>query len=253
MAEIGFGFRPRALVRSKTVGSATQASQGEYVCSGSGPCVVFLDIDGVLHPLRKGSQSAFDSECMSHLRSVVASTGAKIVLSSSWRVAPRQKQRVHEALESAGLGGIMGATPVSGYNNNRVDEICAWLEQHPEVSAYVAIDDMDLQSGSGDVGSRSRIASSSVRTKPAEGLTASDASRAIEILRSSASGSGCEVRTLSVANLREYVALFLFCSQIIIVVGHLATKAEFAKTHRAADIWPETIFQKVCICGISVQ
>ena len=114
------------------------------MATGSSERIVFLDIDGVLHPLRKGKQHAFDPECMKHLHHIVASTGASIVLSSSWRCAARQLERVNEALVGAGMHGIIDTTPVKGFANNRVAEICDWLRHHPDVHAYVAIDDMDL-------------------------------------------------------------------------------------------------------------
>ena len=200
-------LNPRALVRAQTYTAGTKprcnSNSGQWVVcsgagSGTGDRIIFLDIDGVLHLLRKGKQHAFDPDCMANLRHVVTSTGARIVLSSSWRCAARQLERVHEALVGAGIEeGVYDTTPVRGFSNNRVGEITDWLARHSDVGAYVAIDDMDLSTGKqpgGSGGSKggcaaaSAIAGNVIRTNPSEGLTSSLAEEAIAILTSTSRG-----------------------------------------------------------------
>jgi hypothetical protein len=73
--------------------------------------IVFLDVDGVLHPLvvelRNGKLSqehCFKAACMLQLRRIVDSTGAEVVLSSSWRQFERPRLKLAAALAEHGLG-----------------------------------------------------------------------------------------------------------------------------------------------------
>lgn len=72
--------------------------------------LVFLDVDGVLHPLivelRDGKlcdEHCFGAECMRQLKRIVDGTGAEIVLSSSWRQFEEPRRRLAAALASHGL------------------------------------------------------------------------------------------------------------------------------------------------------
>jgi hypothetical protein len=76
----------------------------------SAPGVVFLDVDGVLHPLmvefRDGKLSdehLFKEECMRYLKRIVDETGAELVLSSSWRQFEGPKEKLAKALAVHGL------------------------------------------------------------------------------------------------------------------------------------------------------
>ena len=60
------------------------------------PPIVFLDVDGVLHPTH--GETFFDSICMQYLRAIIECTGAVIVLSSAWQVTQSGRQEVDEAL-----------------------------------------------------------------------------------------------------------------------------------------------------------
>ena len=73
--------------------------------------VVFLDVDGVLHPLvvgfkdgRLGEEHLFAPGCMRLLKRIVDETGAELVLSSSWRQFEGPRERLAGALAAHGMG-----------------------------------------------------------------------------------------------------------------------------------------------------
>lgn len=124
--------------------------------------VVFLDIDGVLNTQRNclaqdGRARPFDSSAVTALNRVLRATGAKIVVSSTWRIKPvtwseeRRLQWLDELLMLEGMpaGIVVGYTPVlyseltpgNMVARPRREEIQAWLDLHPEVAGWVAIDD----------------------------------------------------------------------------------------------------------------
>lgn len=159
--------------------------------------VIFLDIDGVLNaPARTGSCRLF-FECVEQLNAVVKATGAKIVLSSTWRIAVHGGSMTLGGFEymlhtHGGIGlRIVGLTISDDLCSNcgqtirahecsacnltitRGRQITAWLKSRSDVESYVAIDDED------DITSQGHPL---VRTNGKLGLTAEDASRAIGIL-----------------------------------------------------------------------
>lgn len=116
--------------------------------------VIFLDIDGVLNVISQGHDNhgaLFHPHLVDNLRSVIDSTGAKIVVSSTWRTRGLEKMR--EMWKDRGLpGDIIGVTPdCSQLLDNgtcefldlveRGHEIQDWLKEHPEVINYVIFDD----------------------------------------------------------------------------------------------------------------
>ena len=142
--------------------------------------VVFLDVDGVLHTGHDMSVgNLFREDCMENLREIVngplASVG--IVLSSTWRSTQRQIDDVNAQLERHSISELVGATALYGFKS-RSDEILAWLEAHPHVTAFVALDDMDLSRPHGD-----RFAQHFVHVDVNVALTKVDAERALTILR----------------------------------------------------------------------
>jgi len=150
--------------------------------------VIFLDCDGVMnswgHDAATGYNGGrdFDTitpEIMGHLSSIVEATGAKVVISSVWR----KKYTIaefNEAFRALGFTGeVIGRTPEmwrteDGSRLWRGDEILLWLRAHPEVESFVVLDDES---------DMSRVIGRLVRTDFTAGLTAEDATRAIEMLR----------------------------------------------------------------------
>mmetsp|Transcript_152859 Transcript_152859/g.488396 ORF Transcript_152859/g.488396 Transcript_152859/m.488396 type:complete len:686 (-) Transcript_152859:198-2255(-) len=103
--------------------------------------VVFLDVDGVLHSLF--GDDLFVESCCAAFESVIRRTGASIVLSSTWRLEQAKVAMLNGVLQQRGISPVMDCT--KELNTPREMEICEWLDRHPEVAHWVAIDDMDLE------------------------------------------------------------------------------------------------------------
>ncbi len=105
-----------------------------------------------------GNEGDIDPDCVERVKKICEETGAKIVLSSDWKMSwPGAKIR----LENAGFpkGLIIDKTPdlitrmlsiqdymlddaeEVVYNNSRGHEIDGWLEEHPECTNFAIIDD----------------------------------------------------------------------------------------------------------------
>lgn len=104
--------------------------------------VVFLDVDGVLNNFGLISRYGFeyiDEGCVAFLAQIVKSTGAEIVLSSSWRRHENDLSLVRTALRASCLE-IKDCTPwLNG--RARIYEIKQWLDGHPEVEKFAILDD----------------------------------------------------------------------------------------------------------------
>jgi len=154
------------------------------LASAPGPeIVLFLDIDGVLHPYE--GDKIFDEPCCRLLEEIVKRTGASIVLSSTWRKIPRQTDLVNKLLVHLGLAPIVSRTPdLGGGGDGRDAEICDWVDRHPSVKQWIAIDDMDLAGGPSPTSQRLR--GHFVRTEKNTGLTPKDKDLAVHLLTSKA-------------------------------------------------------------------
>lgn len=146
--------------------------------------VLFLDFDGVLNSDRFATEgpampegegwwgpSALDPRALELLRRLVETARCEVVISSTWRLN-------HTRAELAALLGVevLDVTPrlhrtPDGVPRTRGDEIRAWLESHPEVEVWIAVDDDPV-----DV-------TSCVRTDPAVGLTEADVEALLAKLR----------------------------------------------------------------------
>ncbi|MBR4864842.1 MAG: hypothetical protein IKU07_09720 [Oscillospiraceae bacterium] len=147
--------------------------------------VIFLDFDGVLNSnaylMRSGGQGVtIDPARMVLLKQIVDATGAKIVLSSSWRLhwsavpeecnfTGRQIEEIFAAHEMK----IWDKTPTVG--RRREGQIKQFLDDHPEIENFVVLDDMLLYAD--------YLEGHMVKTAAYfEGLDAADVGKAIEIL-----------------------------------------------------------------------
>ena len=141
--------------------------------------VIFLDIDGVLAPIRRWDRYGdLDPACIQVLNEIVAGAGADIVVSSTWRHG-KTLTELQEILEAQGFTGrIVDKTPTAPGTDRR-DEIAAWLAEHA-VGGYVIIDDH---------ANMGELATQLVLTHPARGLQPADAPRAIAMLRRSRRGT----------------------------------------------------------------
>lgn len=97
--------------------------------------IIFLDFDGVLNSIEwyttdneNRTKGSFDPECIRRLNQIIEETGAKIVLSTSWRSDPD----IVDLVKAIGIKGeVIGKTD---YLNNsfivRGNEIKKWLSDN---------------------------------------------------------------------------------------------------------------------------
>lgn len=108
--------------------------------------VIFLDIDGVLNsdeyfdriknlPIQ-GIESEIDVDKIKLLKRAIDETGAKVVLSSSWRYT-RKAEELKELLSNYEID--VDSTPF--IENNRGLEIKQWLLDHQDVESFIILDD----------------------------------------------------------------------------------------------------------------
>lgn len=105
--------------------------------------VLFLDIDGVLIIASSEwsdflKSQVYDPDCVARLKTVIEKTGCEIVVSSSWRFRLK-------ALENQMRRNGLPIYDITGEEakgeNQRGQEIAAWLKRHPEVTSFVIVDD----------------------------------------------------------------------------------------------------------------
>jgi hypothetical protein len=145
--------------------------------------VVFLDVDGVLHSLH--GNDFFVEECMQTLKKIMHGSGASIVLSSTWRTREDQVGLLNRQLRSYGISEVVDQTKdfakgLHRFHRAREEEICEWLDRHPEVQQWVVLDDLDLISA--DSEESIRLRGHFVKTESEVGLRYEHAAEAFECL-----------------------------------------------------------------------
>lgn len=124
--------------------------------------IIFMDVDGVLNYTKwyvddrnpgnlYGQEGDIDPECVRRIVNICKRTGAKIVLSSDWRIDKNSIGRLERAGFPEGL--IFSQTPeliwtlfnspTSTEDYSRSREINMWLTEHPDTYNYVIIDDSE--------------------------------------------------------------------------------------------------------------
>src|SRR5437588_1068675 len=103
--------------------------------------VIFLDIDGVLNCTNTPNSRKFpyivDPKLLKRFKRLLRRTRAKVVLSSTWRYDPA-------GIFSAKRYGIPFIDVIPDLPHEpRRKEILQWLQEHPEVTRYIVIDDED--------------------------------------------------------------------------------------------------------------
>ena len=153
--------------------------------------VIFLDFDGVLNSLAFLNGGAhelgdLDPAAVARLERLVARSGAKVVISSTWRLKYSPAE-LRARLAAQGFTGEIidctpelpaGSVPASGYFFPRCQEIRAWLTSRrvaPE--RFVILDDADFE-----VDELAELQSCFVRTDVAHGLVDADVEIALRIL-----------------------------------------------------------------------
>jgi hypothetical protein len=115
--------------------------------------IIFLDIDGVLTD-QWSDVNQLSPRCLSILADILRKTGAKIVISSTWRIggigpgSDWQKAIQLWVADSQDadviLGAVVGATPdIDAPEVTRGKEINWWISDNPGVNRFVILDDED--------------------------------------------------------------------------------------------------------------
>ena len=138
--------------------------------------IIFLDIDGVLNNAKSNEESltfpCIDEVNLRHLKHVIEATGARVVLTSTWKEDYQEDEAVRRFLEDR--------LPICGVTEDRILDrgkgILAYLSAHPEVKSYVILDDELFDYV------ECELMDHLVRTFYDCGLTEMDAERAIRIL-----------------------------------------------------------------------
>ena len=124
--------------------------------------IIFLDIDGVLYTsdyyksLVLGNRKyrdkygfLFDPECIKNFNDIIEETGAKVVISSTWRSAGIEIMK--DLFKHRGIkGDIIGLTPISTIDDlffNRGEEIEYWLSRNGLPNKFAVLDDCSLGDG----------------------------------------------------------------------------------------------------------
>lgn len=103
--------------------------------------VLFLDIDGVLNNSASLAEGVhiIPEKCLL-VRDVCWRTGAKIVISSTWR-SDRSLDELQRIFRLMGLGGLIVDVTPWHKEGPRGDEIAHWLRDNTKTRQYAIIDD----------------------------------------------------------------------------------------------------------------
>lgn len=157
--------------------------------------IVFLDIDGVLVDNmrqdarriilsyqdegveRQVNYAKLEPESIKWLNKITQTTGAKICLSSTWRIGPDAEfELTKKFFKSEGIEAeVIGRTPTSGESGSwgiRGLEIQYWLDRNPTDKFVIIDDSSDME----------HLTTYLVKTQPEVGITEEDANIAIGIL-----------------------------------------------------------------------
>ena len=111
-------------------------------CRGTPNRVLFLSVDGVLHPAETRKDSHFDRTNMAHWNTIIEMTGSALVFSSSWRLKSSWCMDVYETLKDHGIAPFFSRTPrvwhkkEHWWHDDRGLEIKAWVVHHNQGMGY---------------------------------------------------------------------------------------------------------------------
>mmetsp|Transcript_45254 Transcript_45254/g.105900 ORF Transcript_45254/g.105900 Transcript_45254/m.105900 type:complete len:246 (-) Transcript_45254:50-787(-) len=140
------------------------------------PAVLFLDVDGVLHPVQaRHPRQQFVNGCLALVADVVKATGAAICLSTAWRLDPQARKFVEGKLRDFGLGPPVGRTPnLAQFHRSR--EILAWVQKF-KPATWVALDDWPL------IEEEPKMQGHFVQSRPRYGLQPDTAQKVVELFK----------------------------------------------------------------------
>ena len=149
--------------------------------------IIFLDFDGVLNSfrydkIRLPSEGNIDKTRLPLLKEIIDKTGAKIVLTTSWRKHWNKDFSLcsdtgKDFLKDFSQFGIEIFDKTEDFGiNKRFEEITSWLNNHKDVESFVILD--DIASGWG------KLSDNVVNTnfRILRGLEKKHVDKAIEIL-----------------------------------------------------------------------
>lgn len=120
-------------------------------------------------------EDMLDPRAIVQLRKIVETTGAQIVLSSSWRWEKELRDKVHYQLREKGIDFVDTTTLQTDITLSRGKEIQDYLDKNPEIKEFVILDDDTVQIES--------LSPHHVKTNFKYGLTREKALEAIQILQ----------------------------------------------------------------------
>ena len=182
--------------------------------------IVFLDIDGVLHPVGDNNlplyasledlvartdsdldcddtdpnyisppvKGEFVQENMRAFKHLIEVTRPSIVLSTTWRTKVYSIRAIERQLKEHGISApIVGCTPMMDSSLcNREDEICSYIRDNQcHIKSYCILDDMELAESRNSDRVGAFDADKFVKCDPKKGFTMDGAERAISILKDS--------------------------------------------------------------------
>lgn len=99
--------------------------------------LLFLDYDGVVNTSGKDGVKIFNRNCIRHLNKLCKKYDFRIVVSSSWKHYYNYKSILYHA-------GLDPDIPIEGKTEdlkNREEEILKYVQEHPNLSDFLIIDD----------------------------------------------------------------------------------------------------------------
>jgi hypothetical protein len=122
--------------------------------------VIFLDHDGVIclsdeHGSRHKRGTKFDrlnKKAVKVLNEIITETGAEIVISSDWRLhAPLEElqqlyrdENIIKVPIACTDPNFINIMDIGSLEYARIDEIQKFLLKHPEITTWVAVDDLEM-------------------------------------------------------------------------------------------------------------
>lgn len=106
------------------------------------PMILFLDVDGVLHPLLAHERKPLS--CLPRLATVLRDfPEVQVVITSTWRLT-RSLEDLRAIFPADLRGRVIGATAAPGYEpcpGARQYEALAWLDDYDQAAQWIALDD----------------------------------------------------------------------------------------------------------------
>jgi hypothetical protein len=148
---------------------------------------IFLEIDGILNTRPEPRMIFVEKALCKQLRRLLDTSGAEIVLTTSWR---RHHEYISEVLYNFGAlpdhGMELHRAPWNANPERRDLEILQWVSAHPGIAGWVALDARDLLR----FPSAPRLQGHTIQINPLEGLTGDVVTSALQALGCQ-SGKNC--------------------------------------------------------------